>query len=420
MALRLTSTQRLASPDFGDVQGLGMLVGSGQAVAKQKAKEQGMFSDLSKAIFSGDADQLLQASQQFVTTDPSLSMRLASQAQQIKTTQRTQEGEGALAYIQDQMRQTLQRELTDSFTAQDQQQQLNNLQASANAVAANIQGIDRLAIARMSMNMENDVFQQKAARREEERADEGLRLRFEGHEMALEKHQEYMDTADYRKQMRGFARAEAMHNAAIQAAKQSGGTDEDRAKFLQNFPNMKGTWDSVTAQKESQRLQLEQMKSAAKDNTFDYTDEQIFDLLGTPADERTETSEKGKANLKAIERLRVLPPKRANEVLQAAVESSFARAKPPPAALVSLFKDAAMAYTAGQIFASDEEEEGQAAQLALKAAQAYMQAGSGLNAFQSALEAMAIEAEGMTGDKQSESTSDLIRQLDQLATQYAD
>ena len=64
MALRLTSTQRLASPDFGDVQGLGMLVGSGQAVAKQKAKEQGMFSDLSKAIFSGDADQLLQASQQ--------------------------------------------------------------------------------------------------------------------------------------------------------------------------------------------------------------------------------------------------------------------------------------------------------------------------------------------------------------------
>ena len=40
MALRLTSTQRLASPDFGDVQGLGMLVGSGQAVAKQKEKEQ--------------------------------------------------------------------------------------------------------------------------------------------------------------------------------------------------------------------------------------------------------------------------------------------------------------------------------------------------------------------------------------------
>jgi hypothetical protein len=420
MALRLTSTQRLASPDFGDVQGLGMLVGSGQAVAKQKAKEQGMFSDLSKAIFSGDADQLLQASQQFVTTDPSLSMRLASQAQQIKTTQRTQEGEGALAYIQDQMRQTLQKELTDSFTAQDQQQQLNNLQASANAVAANIQGIDRLATAGMSMNMENAVFQQKAARRQEERADEGLRLRFEGHEMALQKHQEYMDTADYREQMRGFARAEAMHNAAIQTAEQSGGTDEDRAKFLQNFPNMKGIWDSVTAQKESQRLQLEQMKSAAKDNAFDYTDEQIFDLLGTPADERTEASEKGKANLKAIERLRVLPPKRANEVLQAAVESSFARAKPPPAALVSLFKDAAMAYTAGQIFASDEEEEGQAAQLALKGAQAYMQAGSGINAFQSALEAMAMEAEDAGKGKQPESTAELIEQLQQLETSYID
>jgi hypothetical protein len=422
MALRLTSTQRLASPDFGDVQGLGMLIGSGQAVAKQKAKEQGMFSDLSKAIFSGDADQLLQASQQFVTTDPSLSMRLASQAQQIKTTQRTQEGEGALAYIQDQMRQTLQRELTDSFTAQDQQQQLNNLQASANAVAANIQGIDRLATAGMSMNMENAVFQQKAARRQEERADEGLRLRFEGHEMALQKHQEYMDTADYREQMRGFEANEANYNAAIRAAKSMPNTPEAKAAFLQNenFSGMEGVWDAVNAQKESQRLQLEQLEAAAEDNKFDYTDEQLFDLLGTPADERTNDSPAGKANLKALKRLRALPPKRANAVLASAVESSFGRAKPPPAALVGLFKDAAMAYTAGQIFASDEEEEGQAAQLALKAAQAYMQAGSGMNAFQSALEVMAMEAEDAGKGKQPESTAELIEQLQQLETEYPD
>jgi hypothetical protein len=426
MALTLSSTRRLASPDFGDVQGLGMLVGSGQAVAKQKEKEQGMFADLNKAIFSGDADQLLQASQQFVTTDPSLSMRLASQAQQMKTTQRTQEGQGALAYLQDQMRRTLQTELSDTFTAENQQEQLNNLQASANAVAANIQGLDRLATAGMSMNMENAVFQQKAAKRQEERADEGLRLRFEGHEMALDKHREYMATADYREQMRGFTKAEAMYNAAVRAAKQSGGTDEDRAKFLQNFPNMKGTWDSVTAQKESQRLQLEQMKSAAKENTFDYTNEQIFDLLGTPADERTETSEKGKANLKAIERLRVLPPKRANEVLQAAVQSSFARAKPPPAALVGLFKDAAMAYTVGTtegvlgIGGSEEKEEAMAAQLALKGAQAYMQAGSGMNAFQSALEVMAMEAEDAGKGKQPETQSELIKQLQQLETEYPD
>lgn len=422
MALRLTSTQRLASPDFGDVQGLGMLVGSGQAVAKQKAKEQGMFSDLSKAIFSGDADQLLQASQQFVTTDPSLSMRLASQAQQIKTTQRTQEGEGALAYIQDQMRQTLQRELTDSFTAQDQQQQLNNLQASANAVAANIQGIDRLATAGMSMNMENAVFQQKAARRQEERADDALRLRFEGHEMALEKHQEYMRTADYREQMRGFEANEANYNAAIRAAKSMPNTPEAKAAFLQNenFSEMEGVWDAVSAQKESQRLQLEQLEAAAEDNKFDYTDEQLFDLLGTPEDERTDDSPAGKANLKAIKRLRALPPKRANAVLASAVESSFGRAKPPPAALVGLFKDAAMAYTAGQIFASDEEEEGQAAQLALKAAQAYMQAGSGVNAFQSALEVMAMEAEDAGKGKQPESTAELIEQLQQLETEYPD
>ena len=422
MALRLTSTQRLASPDFGDVQGLGMLVGSGQAVAKQKAKEQGMFSDLSKAIFSGDADQLLQASQQFVTTDPSLSMRLASQAQQMKTAQRTQEGQGALAYLQDQMRRTLQTELSDTFTAEDQQKQLNNLQASANAVAANVQGLDRLATAGMSMNMENAVFQQKAARRQEERADDALRLRFEGHEMALEKHQEYMRTADYREQMRGFEANEANYNAAIRAAKSMPNTPEAKAAFLQNenFSGMEGVWDAVNAQKESQRLQLEQLEAAAEDHKFDYTDEQLFDLLGTPEDERTDDSPAGKANLKALKRLRALPPKRANAVLASAVESSFGRAKPPPAALVGLFKDAAMAYTAGQIFTSEEEEEGQAAQLALKGAQAYMQAGSGMNAFQSALEAMAIEAEGVTGDKQPETESDLIRELRQLQTPYID
>ena len=422
MALRLTSTQRLASPDFGDVQGLGMLVGSGQAVAKQKAKEQGMFSDLSKAIFSGDADQLLQASQQFVTTDPSLSMRLASQAQQMKTAQRTQEGQGALAYLQDQMRRTLQTELSDTFTAEDQQKQLNNLQASANAVAANVQGLDRLVTAGMSMNMENAVFQQKAARRQEERADDALRLRFEGHEMALEKHQEYMRTADYREQMRGFEANEANYNAAIRAAKSMPNTPEAKAAFLQNenFSGMEGVWDAVNAQKESQRLQLEQLEAAAEDHKFDYTGEQLFDLLGTPEDERTDDSPAGKANLKALKRLRALPPKRANAVLASAVESSFGRAKPPPAALVGLFKDAAMAYTAGQIFTSEEEEEGQAAQLALKGAQAYMQAGSGMNAFQSALEAMAIEAEGVTGDKQPETESDLIRELRQLQTPYID
>ena len=422
MALKLSSAARLASPDFGDVQGLGMLVGSGQAVARQTAKEQGMFADLNKAIFSGDADQLLQASQQFVTTDPSLSMRLASQAQQIKTAQRTQEGQGALAYLQDQMRKTLQMELSDTFTAENQQEQLNNLQASANAVAANIQGLDRLSTAGMSMNMENAVFQQKAARRQEERADEGLKLRFEGHEMALDRHREYMETADYREQMRGFEENEANYNAAIRAAKSMPNTPDAKAAFLQNknFSEMEGVWDAVSAQKESQRLQLEQLEAAAEDNKFDYTDEQLFDLLGTPEDERTNDSPEGKANLKAIKRLRALPPKRANAVLASAVESSFGRAKPPPAALVGLFKDAAMAYTAGQIFASDEEEEGQAAQLALKAAQAYMQAGSGVSAFQSALEVMAMEAEDAGKGKQPETQSELIKQLQQLETEYPD
>ena len=43
-----------------------------------------------------------------------------------------------------------------------------------------------------------------------------------------------------------------------------------------------------------------------------------------------------------------------------------------------------------------------------------------MNAFQSALEAMAIEAEGLTGDKQPETESDLIRELRQLQTPYID
>lgn len=415
--------QAIANPSYQqNLYSAAEQAGSAEAVGREQTRREGMFQDINKALFSNDPTQLLAASQQLARTDPAAAMRLASDARAMQAQQRTQEGQGALAYLQDQMRRTLQTELSDTFTAENQQEQLNNLQASANAVAANIQGLDRLATAGMSMNMENAVFQQKAARRQEERADEGLRLRFEGHEMALEKHQEYMKTADYREQMRGFEANEANYNAAIRAAKSMPNTPEAKAAFLQNenFSGMEGVWDAVSAQKESQRLQLEQLEAAAEDNKFDYTDEQLFDLLGTPEDERTDDSPAGKANLKAIKRLRALPPKRANAVLASAVESSFGRAKPPPAALVGLFKDAAMAYTAGQITATDEEEEGQAAQLALKAAQAYMQAGSGVNAFQSALEVMAMEAEDAGKGKQPESTAELIEQLQQLETKYPD
>ena len=415
--------QAIANPSYQqNLYSAAEQAGSAEAVGREQTRREGMFQDINKALFSNDPTQLLSASQQLARTDPAAAMRLASDARTMQVQQRTQEGQGALAYLQDQMRRTLQTDLSDTFTAENQQEQLNNLQASANAVAANIQGLDRLATAGMSMNMENAVFQQKAARRQEERADEGLRLRFEGHEMALDKHKEYMKTADYREQMQGFEVNEANYNAAIRAAKSMPNTPEAKAAFLQNenFSEMEGVWDAVSAQKESQRLQLEQLEAAAEDNKFDYTDEQLFDLLGTPENERTDDSPAGKANLKAIKRLRALPPKRANAVLASAVESSFGRAKPPPAALVGLFKDAAMAYTAGQIFASDEEEEGQAAQLALKAAQAYMQAGSGVNAFQSALEVMAMEAEDAGKGKQPESTAELIEQLQQLETEYPD
>tara|TARA_S200000501_G_scaffold205615_2_gene193339 strand:+ start:4137 stop:5417 length:1281 start_codon:yes stop_codon:yes gene_type:complete len=415
--------QGLINPSYSqNLRDVGMLAGSAPGRRRERERQEGMFRDINQALFSEDPEKILSASQQLARTDPQGAMRLALEAKGIQSTQRTREGQGALAYLQDQMRRTLQADLADDFTAADQQAQLNNLQASANAVAANIKGIDPLATAGMSMNMENAVFQQKSARNQERRAEEALELRFKGHEMALDRHKEYMETADYRKQMQGFEVNEANYNAAIRSAKSMPNTPEAKAAFLQNenFSEMEGVWDAVSAQKESQRLQLEQLEANAEDNKFDYTDEQLFDLLGTPEDERTKDSAAGKANLKAISRLRALPPKRANAVLQSAVESSFAKTKAPPAALVGLFKDAAMAYTAGQRFTSEEEEEGQAAQLALKAAQAYMEAGSGVGAFQAALEVMAIEAEGVTGDKQPESTAELIKQLQQLETQYPD
>lgn len=46
MALRLRSTQRLANPNFGDVQGLGMLVGSSKAVGEKRQRRQGLFDQL--------------------------------------------------------------------------------------------------------------------------------------------------------------------------------------------------------------------------------------------------------------------------------------------------------------------------------------------------------------------------------------
>ena len=421
--LRLSSAVLggLARPAFSE--NLGEAIGQAM-LGPQNRKERRDREAFSKELLAAAGDPTKISN--ILTTygakldDPELAMRGAGMLATAREAERTQEGQGALAYLQDQMRQTLQTKLTENFTAQDQQQRLNDLQASANAVARNVRGLDPLTAANMSMNMENAVFQQQSARNQERRAEEALELRFKGHEMALEKHKEYMATADYRQQIRDFDVNSKQYEAAIQSAKGAPQTEEAKAAFLQRFPEMEGVWDSVTTQKESQNLQLEQIKAAAESNKFDYTDEQLFDLLSIPAEDRKETTEKGKANLKAIERLRALPPKRANEVLQAAVESSFAKTKAPPAALVGLFKDAAMAYTAGQVLLTDDEEEGQAAQLALKAAQAYMQAGSGVGAFQAALEAMAIEAEDMTGDKQPDSQADLIKQLEQLQTQYAD
>ena len=46
MALKLTSTQRLANPNFGDVEGLGMLVGSAKAVGEQQKQRQSLFEQL--------------------------------------------------------------------------------------------------------------------------------------------------------------------------------------------------------------------------------------------------------------------------------------------------------------------------------------------------------------------------------------
>jgi len=414
---------RLASP--ASAKSIGTSIGQAM-LGPQNRKERRDREAFSKELLTAAGDPTKIGN--ILTTygakldDPELAMRGAGMLSTAMEAKRIQDGQSALAYIQDQMRQTLQTELTENFTAQDQQQRLNDLQLSANAVARNVRGLDPLAVAGMSMNMENAVFQQQSARNQDRRAEEALEIRFEGHEMALAKHKEYMETRDYRDQMRGFERNEALHNAAIKSAQQSGGTDEDRAKFLQLFPDMEGIWETVTTQKESQNLQLKKLKADAKSNKFDYKNEQLFDLLGIPEDERTEETEQGKKNLKAIERLRVLPPKKAYEVLQAAVESSFAKAKAPPAALVGLFKDAAMAYTAGQgPFVSDEKEEGEAAQLALIGAQAYMEAGSGIDAFKSATEAMAKASKAVKEGKK-EGENELIERLKQLdmATEYPD
>jgi len=46
MTLRLTSAQRLSNPNFGDIQGLGMLVGSAKAVGEKEQRRQGLFEQL--------------------------------------------------------------------------------------------------------------------------------------------------------------------------------------------------------------------------------------------------------------------------------------------------------------------------------------------------------------------------------------
>ncbi len=106
-------------------------------------------------------------------------------------------------------------------------------------------------------------------------------------------------------------------------------------------------------------------------------------------------------------------PKRASEIFANYLFKTQKRVE-VPSAYVALFQDAAMTQIEQEFFESDEKFEGRAAELALKAADAYVKSNG---SFEKAMEA--ITGESVKNRKTDETPDDRMNQLREYDKTYS-
>lgn len=360
---------------FTAAQGLGAAPG----VAAEEQKKERMFSELQNAISSNDPDIIDQAAKSALKIDPQLGLELSEKARILREASRTQNAQGSLSYLQNQMQSVLK---DSSLSPTAQQNKLNQLQESANAIGRSVPGLDPMAVGGLSMKVENDIFQQQEARRQSERADESLNLRFKSFglqedqaRMAAEKHTEWSNTANYRTTLRDLELGEAQYTQALQLARGLSTVEGGREKFIQAHPDKAGVFDAIAKEQEAKNLQLEELRTNAEKNKFDYSEEELMKILQVSTDASDQEKKEAKSTVQAIKRVANVSPSQANKILESYVSKGLIGREIPSAAMAGLFKDAALSYVKTinlPGFDSDEKEEALAAKLALKAADEYV------------------------------------------------
>jgi len=346
-----------------------------QKKAQQAALQQGMLGYASQ-----DPAALAEAAQAAAASgDSALAFNLASQSKELTGSKKLQNAQGSLSYLQNQMQSVLK---DSSLSPTAQQNKLNQLQESANAIGRSVPGLDPMAVGGLSMKVENAVFQQQEAKRQSERADESLNLRFKSFglqedqaRMAAEKHTEWTNTANYRTTLREIEMGEAQYKQALQLARGLSTVEGGREKFIQAHPDKAGVFDAITREQETKDLQLETLRENKEAGKFDYTDKQLLEFLDVPENATEEQKQAVEQTVKTIQQVAKMNPRQANKILESYVSKKLIGREIPSAAMAGLFKDAALSYVKTidlPGFDSDEKEEALAAKLALRAADEYV------------------------------------------------
>jgi len=378
-------TQGLANPSYlGGLFTAAQGIGAAPRVAAEEEKKERMFSELQSAISSNDPDIIDQAANSALQIDPQLALELSEKARILRETRRTQNAQGSLAYLQNQMQSVLK---DSSLKPVEQQNKLNQLQESANAIGLNVPGLDPMSVGGLSMKVENAVFQQQEAQRQSERADESLKLRYMSFglaakqaERAAEKHIEWSNTANYRQTIRDVELREAQYKQAVQLARGLSTVEGGKEKFIEAHPDKTGVFDAIAKEQEAKDLQLEELRANSEKNKFDYSEAELMEILQVPTDASKQQIKEAKSAVQALKRVAKINPSQANKILGNYLSKQFAGRQIPSAAMAGLFKDAALSYVnnAGVegVWDTDQEIEALAAELALKASDAFVNGAS--------------------------------------------
>ena len=287
---------------------------------------------------------------------------------------RLQMGQSSVANLQNEyMRVLKDPSITDPA---EREKKLADIQASMNAIAGAVEGMDPSAVGMIGQQAKAADLQTRAAEQQmtlaqerNQRAWEQFDLSKEEAARAAEKHAEWKQTQDYRVQAAELEVEAKQYQAAVNAAKGLIGQDGGREKFVAAFGEERaGVYDSLNRQKQAQELQLEEARAKADKKTWKYTNKQLEEM-GFPEEVVTILQRAGETN-----------PAGGHKMLDTLLVKQFDSAEAPTSAMLGLFESAALAHVQQNVdlkgIDSDEKEEAEAGRLALKMAERFMKTNS--------------------------------------------